>query len=234
MLRGLYSSAAAMNAAATHHDVVSRNLAHVNVPGFKRSHVSFESLASTSHPNTSDNIGANARTETDFTPGAFERTGRPLDLAIEGDGFFTLDGPDGPLFTRNGSFHRTDDGQLVTSSGYPVAGSPTIPPDVADADIQIAGNGEISVNGNVLGQLEIAGFTDNSRLRSVGTTLFAAPPAMPPGDSDARVQQGTRERSNVNSVIEMVQMLAGMRHHEASSKALQAIAEAVEKHTSAN
>ncbi len=234
MLSGLYSAASAMNASAARQDIISRNLAHSTMPGFRRSFVTFESFGPSGNAAAGTGHGSRAsKVHTDFSAGPVERTGRPLDLAIAGDAFFTVDGPDGPLYTRNGVLHRDADGQLVTVSGYPLAGVGNIPATVANQDINITANGTVIAGGAQVGQLQLASFADKTQLEPVGTTLFANKGNQPPGTGDAVVEQGAREKSNVNSVTEMVQMLMGMRHHEANSKAVKMITEAIQQHTSA-
>ncbi|MFK7819154.1 MAG: flagellar hook-basal body protein [Planctomycetaceae bacterium] len=233
MLTGLYNSASAMNAASVRQDVLSRNLAHAGIPGYKRSHVTFESFGEgTQEPNASRFGSRNTVVETDFTPGPVQQTERPLDIAIDGDGFFVLEGPNGPLLTRNGVFNRNEAGELVTSSGYTMANSPIIPPNAATGDLRIGTDGAVFANGVQVGQVEVVTVPNTGSLKNVGTTLFEAPPGVNTEPTDSRVLQGFRENANVSSVIEMIQMLAGMRHHEANSKALRTISEAVEKHTS--
>lgn len=232
MLTGLYTSASAMNAASVRQDILSRNLAHAGIPGFKRSHVTFESFGEGANEPEASRFGSrNTAIETDFTAGAIQQTDRTLDLAIEGEGFFVLDGPNGPLLTRNGVFNRNDAGQLVTSSGYVMAGSPIIPPNVATEELTIGTDGAVFANGVPLGQIERVTVPDTSLLNPVGTTLYETPPGVVTDPAEGRLLQGFRENANVSSVIEMIQMLAGMRHHEANSKALRVISEAVEKHT---
>lgn len=234
MLSGLYSAASGMNSAATRQDILARNLAHANMPGFKRTHISFESFGTGGGQEAADNFGVRpTRQLTDHTQGAITQTGRKLDVAIAGDGYFVVEGPNGPLYTRNGVFHRSPAGGLVTSDGYAVAGTGSILPTMDTDGLNISREGNISVNGQPLGQLEIVAFNDATRLVPAGTTLFSKPAGMLTRQADVELTQGAREMSNVNSVTELVQMMTGMRHHESSSKAFQILADAIQKHTNA-
>ena len=120
MLQGLYSSATGLSAAILNQEVVARNLAHIDVPGFRRSLVSYKTFeAQLQDASEADVLSPHLGTqvnevEIDFTPGRVRSTGRSLDLALNGDGFFVLDGPDGPLYTRNGVFHLDENGKLVS------------------------------------------------------------------------------------------------------------------------
>lgn len=232
MMTGLYNSAAAMEAASLRQEVLSRNLAHATITGYKRTNVSFDRFASDETAGAPTNVPplTTTRTQTDFSQGAMKRTGRALDLAISGSGFFQVQGPDGPLLTRNGVFNRTDSGTLVTSSGYELVDSPVLPTDVATSDITIAASGMLSVAGRRLGNIKIVTVADPTRLTPSGPTLFKPPEGAVMEAADGAIEQGAREQANVTSVIEMVQMLAGMRHHEANTKAIRMITDAVQRH----
>lgn len=229
MLTGLYGAASAMGVQAERQDVIARNLAHVNVPGFKRMLLGLETK-STGDPDMMRPSGA---TQVDFSQGQMESTGRKLDLAISGEGFFVFEGPDGDVYSRNGVLTRNQAGTLVNASGYPLKNSPRIPDNVAESDITVTPQGQMFANGQLLGRVEVVAFPDNSVLKPVGTTFYAAPDGVVPDEAESTIQQGVKERSNVSSVVEMVQMLAGMRHHEASARSMQLLFEALQKHTTA-
>lgn len=233
MLTGLYNSSSAMNAAAVRQDIIARNLAHSEMPGFKRVQTTFEAFGRPTNEVEPNRLGTRATiTKTDFSPGPLKSTGRKLDLAIAGDGFFQLEGPNGPLLTRNGVFYRNAGGQLINSIGYPVSGANAIPPNIPTEAIKISADGRISANGQQFGQLEIVTVPDTATLEDFGTTLFQAPPGVQTAPADGTIQQGFREQANVTTVTEMVQMLAGMRHHEANSKVMQLMADTLQRHTS--
>lgn len=230
MLTGLYNSVSAMNAAAVRQDVIASNLAHSDIPGFKRALVSFESMQSEAERGY-DAFRPQTSVKTDFAQGIMEQTGRALDLAIAGDGFFAIEGPDGPLLSRNGVLTRNESGQLVTASGYALADSPTIPVEVATSDISIGSDGTVSAAGTIIGRIELVTIDDPSQLLRVGTTMFQAPQGVQTQAAEGEIRQGVRERPNMSTVVEMVQMLSGIRHNEANQKAMEAISDAIQKHT---
>lgn len=240
MIRGLYSSAGALQVAERNQEVIAHNLAHAHIPGFRRQLVAFESFAQDQQSagmqvGHTSSVGAPThRPITVFEPGAMQHTDRPLDVAINGDGFFTIEGPNGPLYTRNGAFEMDPQGVLQTSGGQPVSGTSgkiTIPP--GTIQIQIREDGNVLADGNQVGQIKLAAFDDPNQLTRAGTTLFEAPRGVRPKDSQATMQQGYRETSNVQVVDEMVRMIAGMRMYEASQRAMRAISDATELRTNA-
>jgi flagellar basal-body rod protein FlgF len=238
MLRGLYSSAGALQMAERNHEVIAHNLANAHVPGFRRQLVAFESFmqnqtSGASQPTNAATIGSpGPRPTVVFEPGEFQHTQNQLDVALKGDGFFVVEGPNGPLYTRNGAFELDGQGVLQTSGGLPVTGTAgriTIPP--GTLQIQVREDGSVVADNNDVGQLKLANFEDPSRLNVAGTTLFEAPAGVRPIESQATVHHGYRESSNVQVVDEMVRMIAGMRMYEASQRALRAMSDAVEQRT---
>jgi flagellar basal body rod protein FlgG len=236
MIRGLYSSANALQWAEQNHELIAHNLANANMPGYRRQVIAFDQVAQPLTANAAQPADDSAqfaapRPITVFEPGELQFTERPLDLALKGDGFFVVNGPNGPLYTRNGVFDLTADGVLQTSGGLPVSGSSgriTIPP--GTLQIVVREDGTVVADNNEVGKLKLANFNDPTRLTHAGTTLFEAPPGVVPTDSKATVNQGYREQSNVQIVDEMVRMIAGMRMYEASQRSLDAMSDAVEQH----
>jgi len=233
MFQGVYSAATALDTAAHSHEVISRNLAHVNVPGFRRRQIAVEQFAP--QQAESDQVGNNIYTQmVNFTPGHAESTGRNLDLAINGDGFFTVEGPDGPLYTRNGVFHLNADSQLVTTDGRPVLGNggPVVfPPGTTPLDISISNTGSISVQGTPFAQLNTVTFADNQQLEPVGTTLFRAPDSLEITDDQVLIQTGARESSNVSAVNELVNLIVASRYFESAQRALTMISDTIHYNT---
>ena len=239
MLRGLYNATASLDAAAQAHDVVANNLAHASMPGYRRRVVTQESfdqmLGQSSGARTSPSAPRPMRVASHvvFSHGQAQYTGNSLDVALDGDGFFTFQGPKGPVYSRNGVFHKNADGSLLSSGGLAVLGSGgpiTLP--ATYANLMIRDDGTIIVDGSEVGKLQIAHFQSPTQLVPVGTTLFEAPPGVQPGDGSSTVSQGVRESSNVEIVTELVQMILGMRQYEASQRILKAISEAVQLSTS--
>ncbi|MFG0296102.1 MAG: flagellar hook-basal body protein, partial [Maioricimonas sp. JB045] len=160
------------------------------------------------------------------------------DFAIHGDGFFVVDGPSGEaLYTRNGSFHLTGDGELVTAEGLTVRGATgaiNIPPDTDVSRLVVQSDGTIFADDQEVGRLAFARFEDTSVLERRGITLFEAPPEINPEQDGVTVVQGTRERSNVHVVHELVRLIAGMRQYEAAQKSLTNLTEVVKNHIELN
>jgi flagellar basal-body rod protein FlgF len=247
MLQGYYSAASAMSAALHNQDILAQNLAHAPVPGYRRQALSFEEFVpqgaapagsisgGTSVANPSGSYGTQvAQHSSSFAAGPYQYTGNPLECAIQGDGFFVLDGPNGPLYTRNGQFHVNSDGVLVSPGGYAVSGSNgTLRIPANAGQIHIAQDGTVIADDVPVGQIRLASFADSSQLQRVGPTLFTAPNDTPPQTSTAWIRQGYREGSNVQIVQEMVQMIAGMRQYEAAAKALRSLSDAMQQRTNA-
>lgn len=236
MLRGLYSVAGTLEVAARNHEAVSENLANINTPGYRRQGTFFDMSAGADAPSSepggnslSPRSGAFTYTES----GPLQQTNNPLDIALVGNGFFVLEGPAGPMYTRNGSFQLGPNGTLqARGSGYRVRGQGgplSLPPEARA--IQIAQDGTVSADGVAVGKLDVATFPQDASLRRVGTTLFQGPAPQTPPPGSVRLEQGFREGSNVNAVQEMVSMMIGMRHYEAAQKSMRAIFEAVALNT---
>jgi flagellar basal-body rod protein FlgF len=236
MLQGYYSAAAGMSAALQNQDILSQNLAHAPVPGYRRQALSFEEFVApqsaadgpaTARPLNGAKVVSNSSS---FSAGPYQHTGNPLECAIQGDGFFVLEGPNGPLYTRNGQFQINAADQLVSPGGYAVSGANgplTIPQSAAT--IAIANDGTVTADNVAVGQLRLAAFADPGQLERAGTTLFQAPPDQTAQPFTGTVRQGYREGSNVSVVQEMVQMIAGMRQYEAAAKALRSLSDAMQQ-----
>lgn len=238
MLRGLYGMAGAMEMVSRNHEIISENLVNAATPGYRRQGMIFEV------PQRSGGADASAgaargrgagRTPANFTyldAGSLEKTDNPLDVALSGNAFLTLQGPNGPIYSRNGSLQLGANGELVTrGGGYRVQGDVgdlTIPP---GSTINIAGDGTVSANGSVIGKLKLSTFDDPTALTRVGPTLFEGSEAKTPPAGSVRVEQGFRESSNVQPVREMVAMMTGMRFYEAAQKAMQTMSDAVSQNT---
>ena len=139
-----------------------------------------------------------------------------------------LDGPSGPVYTRNGSFQRGPQGDLQSVSGFPVrssGGRITIPAEAAQ--INVTKEGVVKADETEVGRLQLAEFKDPSGLQRVGSTLFEGPQGQAPAPGSYQVDQGYREGSNVKVVNEMVSMLTGMRFYEAAERAIRALGDVV-------
>lgn len=224
MIRGLYDAGQALQLASTHQELLAENLANATTPGYRRQGLSFEKLFEAARNGTV----TNRINYTSFASGAVQQTNNPLDVAISGDAFFVVDGPNGPVYTRNGSFQIGPQGDLQTRTGLRVrgqGGNLTVPREAGQ--IVINSEGVILADGAEVGRLQIARFDNPQQLRRVGTTLFEGPAPQSPEPGSYRVEQGFREGSNVDPVLEMVTMMVGMRQYEAAERALRALGESI-------
>ena len=227
VIRGMYSAASGMNAMSQQQDATSHNLAHAVKPGYLRQIVRFEA------PETRNQIqGPTTALHTDFQPGTMQFTGNKLDLALDGPGFFTVQGPTGPVYTRNGVFQLNDNGRLTTMEGLPAMGTTDtidLPPGVMN--IEVLSNGAVIADGIEVDQLRVVAFENPDSLERVGTSYFQAPDNAATSPASSDVFQGYRELSNSSIVQEMVQMIAGVRHFEAAQRALRSIGDAIANNT---
>ena len=238
MIRGMYSAASALDAAATNHEMVAENLANVTTPGYRRQALMFTAFSplGEADPSAAGDYLHDVRARqsyTQFNSGGLQHTGNPLDLALSGNAFFVLDGPNGPLYTRNGVFEMNAQGQLQSKGGLRVrgqGGAITIPQQRTNT-ITISPQGAVYANGLQVGQLELAQFNNPQVLRRAGGSLFTGPASQPPPAGTVQVQQGYREGSNVQIVNEMVSMMLGMRYYEAAQRAMTSMSDSVAQNT---
>lgn len=248
MNSALWAAKTGLDAQQTQMTVVANNLANVNTTGFKKSRAVFEDLmyqnvrqvgASTSQDTQAPSglsLGTGVRvvaTEKVYTQGNSSQTGNSLDVSIQGRGFFQVLLPDGTLsYTRDGSFQLDSQGQLVTSSGYAVQPSITIPQSAQS--ITIGSDGTVSAqlagesSATQVGTLQLADFVNPAGLQPRGENLLLESAASgtaqvsTPGLSGlGTLQQGAIESSNVNVVEEMVNMIETQRAYEMNTKAIQ-------------
>jgi len=229
----MYSAASALDMATLNQEVVAENLANANSPGYRRQGVVFEHVRQRAQGSEASPAGKVGGTQsstvyTDFEQGPLQETGNSLDLALTKNVFFVLDGPNGPLYTRNGAFQLDSQGQLLSRSGLPVrsgGGRITVPANTSR--ITVNADGAVLADNNEIGRLQLAEFSDPRQLQRAGTSLFQGPAGRQPDVGTYRVQQGYREGSNVQVVNEMVSMMSGMRQYEAAQKALRALGDAL-------
>jgi flagellar basal-body rod protein FlgG len=229
MNSGMYSALSGNIAAMKRMDVISNNLANINTPGFKKDMVSFESmLAGNANPpavpqsTTADPILQKENVYIDYATGPANQTGNVLDLAIDGDGFFTVSTPQGPAYTRQGNFRLTAEGTLVTSDGFPVMGQGG-EIRIRGTKVEINSKGEISVDGVPSGTIAVVDFPKPYNLTKGGSALFvpADPQAAAPQPSRGEIRQGHLEASNVDPISEMVQLIETNRYFEACQRVIQ-------------
>lgn len=245
----MYTSVAGALVAEANVDLIANNLANVNTGGFKRSLLqagttsSMELYRIQTDPGqtatspvpgvpTSTPIGqlgfgsAVLDTPTDFEQGALESTGNPLDLALQGDGMFAIQTPQGVRYTRNGNFTLNTQGILTTTDGNLVLGQNgaiTIPP---TGKVVVSPQGAITIQqaGGVtrpVDQLRIVQFSDSYNLRPQGANLFQDYGALPSPDTTTTVSQGMLEKSNADPIRAMVDLITNQRWFEANEKSIQ-------------
>ena len=211
-------------------DSISANLANVGTVGFKRG-VTASHEVEVERPRGKVR-GVTTLAEVDFAQGNLHRTGREQDLALYGDGFFAVEGPDGEVYTRDGSFHLTEGGVLVTEDGFPLAWEElngAIDPVGLPLVIDEAGSVRQGVQN--IGRLRVVDFADKSVLSKDVHGCWSAPRDVLPIVSDARVHQYSLEDSNANGVEEMVDMIGVQRSFEVVARAFEAINQTYERLT---
>jgi len=248
MLRAFSTAATGMVAQQQIVDVIANNLANINTVGFKRSQVDFQDLMYVKQKNAGEitsgtpapvgiEIGSGVRssgTVKIYTQGEQENTGRNLDMSIQGDGFFQVTAADGSTrYTRNGQFLLNAEGNLVTSSGAVLDPPITIPADYRS--ISIAVDGTVSVfagsddTATSAGRIQLARFANPSGLSSLGGNMLApteasgtATTGTPGEDGFGAIESGFLERSNVQMVTELVNLIKAQRAYEINSRAIKA------------
>lgn len=233
MLNGLYSGATALDIFSRQQDLVASNLAHLNTAGHKRMIFAFhERTDNAGQPGTA-RPGTNVdQLATDFSQGRHETTGRPLDVAISGDGFFAFQGQDGEFYSRNGALFRDAQNHLVNSDGMAILdnGQPiSVSPEVSDRDLVIDTGGRVSANGQEFGQISVVKFDDNRLLSSDSQVSFRAGDAVPTAADEASIMQGSRELSNAHPVTELISLIIGSRHFESAQRAIRTISDSIQE-----
>ncbi len=247
MMRALFTAASGMEAQQYNMDTISNNLANVNTTGFRRNEARFQDLVyqqlrapgtpvGTSVVPTGQQVGLGVKvgsSEKIFTQGNLQQTGNPLDLAIEGDGFFQVRMPDGTLsYTRDGSIKTDANGVLVTADGFLLEPQITVPQNAQAVSVGPDGTVTALVPGSStpqqLGQIQLARFVNPAGLSPIGghnlytqTGASGAPTVSQAGlNGTGSLQGGYLENSNVQVVQEIVNMIVAQRAFEANSKAI--------------
>lgn len=240
MIRGLYTGASGMLAEMARTDVISNNMANVNTTGFKKDRAIFRAFPEMNIHRIHDPIpvgidrkmdprpfigtmGTGVMVEeinTDFSQGAINTTSNPLDVAIQGEGFFQVQTPEGIRYTRDGSFTLDSNLYMVTKDGHYVLGEngPLQLPE--DGDIVISRQGQVFVNEQYVDRLNVVTFAETNQLEKQGDNLYISnAPAIP--TQDVQIIQGALEGANVNTVAEMVDLISAFRAYEANQKVIQ-------------
>lgn len=247
MERAMWTAASGMTAQQLNIDTIANNLANVNTTGFKRSRARFQDLLyqnlrapgaasslQTQYP-AGIQLGLGTRTaavEKMYSQGDFKKTDNPLDMVVQGDGFFKITLPDGnTAYTRDGAFALDRDGRIVNADGYPIEPALTIPQGTTRVEVGADGTVTAIVGGQTggsqVGTIELASFLNPSGLRAMGMNLLVQTDASgdpilgTPGENGlGTIGQGFVELSNVSVVNELVDMIAAQRAYELNSRAV--------------
>jgi len=246
MMRALYTAATGMMAQQYNIDTISNNLANVNTTGFRKNEARFQDLIyqNLRVPGTpvgpsvvpvGQDVGLGVKvgaSEKTFTQGTLQQTSNPLDIAIQGDGFFQVTMPDGTsAYTRDGSFKEDANGSIVTADGYFLSPQITVPANATGVQVGADGTVTAQIPGQQqpqqLGQIQLVRFTNAAGLAPKGQNLFVqtgasgAPTLSQPGlNGTGTLQGGYVEQSNVSVVEELVNMITAQRAYEANSKSI--------------
>ncbi len=211
-------------------DGLSTNLANLGTVGYKRGRSAFHEF---SVPRQSGDVrGVVIRTNVDFSQGDLERTGRDLDLALLGEGFFAVEGPAGEVYTRVGDFHLTPQGVLVAEDGRPVNWQRRpVAIDPEGERLTIESDGTVRQGSTELGRLRIVDFADRQRLTRDAAGYWVAPPEARQAVPTAAVHQYALEGSNGNGIEEMVAMIGVQRAFESVARVVSSIEESYRRLT---
>jgi flagellar basal-body rod protein FlgG len=243
----LWAAKTGLDAQNTRMAIIANNLANTNTTGFKADRAAFQDLmyqnirqvgsqtTQNTQLSTGLTLGTGVRivaTEKDYTQGSVNQTNAPLDLSINGKGFFQITLPDGTIaYTRDGTFSLDNQGNVVTAAGYPLQPAINIPAGTQSlsvgSDGVVTATSATNAKGTQIGQIQLADFINEQGLQPTGNNLLAesaasgAPQVGTAGTNGlGSIQQGTLETSNVNSVTELVNMIECQRSYEMNSKAI--------------
>ncbi len=227
----LYQAASAMNATERWQDMIAENLASASTPGSRRHEISFSSVAA-GIPNATLGDGGtgyqmpSASVYTSFEQGELQPTGNPMDFALQGSGFFTVQKPDGThLYTRNGQFTLNSQGNVVTKQGYLLlngSGSPIRANKTNNSPLTISGKGQVSQGGEIRGTVALVDFAKPQTLTSTGGGYYEQndPTLQPAPVTGTEVRQGYIEASNTSPTVEMASLITAMRMFETNQKVM--------------
>ena len=226
MIKGIYTSASGMIPRARKQELIANNISNVETVGFKKDDTFTRELSRAERKTIAKKSDwekpLGEESYVDYSEGIFNRTGNPLDLALDGDGFFTLQAEDGTTFlTRAGTFEVNGDGLITYPGGLLLtAGGSTI--DTGGGTVTINENGAVDIDGSTVARITPVTVDDLSQLQKVGRSLFAVPQGteLIPMEQTS-IRQGYLESSNVDVVQQMVDMIITFRAFEANAKAIQ-------------
>jgi flagellar basal body rod protein FlgG len=234
MFTGLYRSATALDGLNQQQEAVASNLAHLNTPGHRRLILTFREQMDQTEGSDQESGTTVERPSADFSQGRQQATGRPLDLSIQGDGFFVYRGESGEMYSRSGVvFRNPESNELVNGDGFPIlddGGSPIVY-DGPLSELGVGADGTVSQRGVSVGKIALVQFDDNHQLSSENQTYFRAGGATPSPAENYSIVQGSRELSNAHPVMELISMMVGSRHFEASQRAIRTLSDAIQENT---
>jgi flagellar basal-body rod protein FlgF/flagellar basal-body rod protein FlgG len=223
---GYYAACAGLAAQTQALELVANNLANLGTAGYRGQQATFRSLLSgggtvSRNPLNAavNDFGVLGGSRIDRASGSLTATGNPLDLAVAGNGFFVVQSAQGIAYTRNGGFHATPTGQLVTSEGDAVLGEQG-PITLPQGSVAVSADGTLSVDGAVVAKLRVAEFSPDTSLRAVGAAIYAAPADSELPAASSSIRQGMLEESNVSPVEGVVQLITIQRNAEMMQRAL--------------
>ena len=253
MIRGLYIASSAAISETKRIDVITNNIANVNTSGFKKDTMITESFPEVlmkrigetdfrdivAKAPTTNKIGYIGKMNngirvdevfTNFEQGSINTSGNPLDLALQGDGFFSVETPAGERYTRSGEFTLDSEGYLTTKEGYKVQGQ-NGPIQMDGKNIIINEDGQVFSDGNEIDTLKLVDFNDYKLLKKEGEALYidASGDVGNMKESEGLILQGSVESSNVNSVKMMVEMITMLRSYEANQKVIKTFDDLLDK-----
>ena len=223
---GFYAACAALMARSQALDLVANNLANTSTPGYRGQHNIFRSFLATASGHQGSGLnravndfGISGGSQMDVTEGNLEHTGNDLDFGVQGPGFFQIQTANGPVYTRNGNFQVSTQGQLMTSQGDPVMGDQGVIR-IVGGPVTVSADGTISVKGAVAGKIKLVEFPPGTAMESVGKTYYSAPKNTGTPAKQSTMAQGSLESSNVNPVAGAVELVAVQRYAEMMQRAL--------------
>jgi flagellar basal-body rod protein FlgF len=209
-------------------DIIAHNLANVSTVGFKRRCNAFSKALEAQNPESYSPGTIELNSAFDFSQGSVVETERTLDFALHGRGFFVIETPEGPLYTRNGTFSTNQNGQIVDSQGRIVAGQAgpiTIPGTIGISELNVSNDGTISAGAIALGKFRLVDFNENeNKLVPTGDSCYLMPDEniQPTEATNIIVKQGYQEASNVQIIDELVDMILVSRLYEANMNSITA------------
>lgn len=201
-------------------DVISNNIANMNTTGFKQQRMLFTEFLERPGMHEQVSFVQDRAVVRDLAAGGLTQTGNPLDVALTGHGYFTVDTANGPRYTRAGNFRLNDQRQLVDGGGLPVLSDNRQPITIPDGtrEILISGDGTVATELGPVGKLNIVTFKNEQLMTEVGAGLYVSDEEPQPAPADTKVAQGMLENSNVKPVVEMTAMIEIQRQYQSNQR----------------